>query len=594
MTIFMKKTITLFFSLFLFTSTFAVTEQEAREYYKKCIANLDPIEGVYSVEFRGNGATILNNAWVKESKTSILPDVYIVKMSDKRDGRYLVCFGNTAENDWESYVVLENIGNSNAYKFMIFDAKHNVIASCQTTLSKSGQFTAIIDNGKIAQNNSYGMGTQTTIQFNFIKSYPTHDMYVESGSASESSQGTAFALRDNYIVTNYHVYGGNKYSMVKASDNKFYRAYYVTGDESNDIAIFQIRDEDFSELKDIPYTIANEDAEIGEAVWTMGYPMTHLLGEEIKYTKGEISSLSGSSSDGENLKTNDTRYYQISTPISHGNSGGPLFDETGNIVGITSSGWSNDVASNANYAIKSQLLLSVLKSAGLNKVCPQKNVLKGQKQKEQIKLAKPYIMRIICYNSKAIENELLNAKEIVQETESSNYTSTQREANDSRTMTARAVEDTLQILSRIDKTYYLGEKKLTEQEYKDILKTDKSAWGRHNNKCIKVGIALDCIGGAFMIGGGICAGIGTAAKHNGALKIDGGDTYAAGIAVLCIGVPILVGGGIVTLIGFHLRSNAYQVYNKSAMEQNERKKNAPDRYINLQLCQDGIGIGYVF
>ncbi len=65
-------------------------------------------------------------------------------------------------------------------------------------------------------------------------------------------------------------------------------------------------------------------------------------------------------------------------------------------------------------------------------------------------------MRIICYNSKAIENELLNAKEIVQETESSNYTSTQREANDSRTMTARAVEDTLQILSRIDKTYYLG------------------------------------------------------------------------------------------------------------------------------------------
>ena len=169
MTIFMKKTITLFFSLFLFTSTFAVTEQEAREYYKKCIANLDPIEGVYSVEFRGNGATILNNAWIKEAKTSRLPDVYIVKMSDKRDGRYLVCFGNTAENDWESYVVLENIGNSNAYKFMIFDAKHNVIASCQTTLSKSGQFTAIIDNGKIAQNNSYGMGTQTTIQFNFIK-----------------------------------------------------------------------------------------------------------------------------------------------------------------------------------------------------------------------------------------------------------------------------------------------------------------------------------------------------------------------------------------------------------------------------------------
>ena len=97
-----------------------------------------------------------------------------------------------------------------------------------------------------------------------------------------------------------------------------------------------------------------------------------------------------------------------------------------------------------------------------------------------------------------------------------------------------------------------------------------------------------------MISGGICAGIGSSARRNGVTKINGEDTYYAGVAVLCAGIPILVGGGIVTLIGFHLRTNGYNVYNKSAMERNERKKNAPDRYINLQLCQDGLGIGYVF
>ncbi len=74
------------------------------------------------------------------------------------------------------------------------------------------------------------------------------------------------------------------------------------------------------------------------------------MGNEIKFTDGKISSKSGFQGD---ITT-----YQISVPIQPGNSGGPLFDEKGNLVGITSSGVNKQLADNANYAIKTSYLVS--------------------------------------------------------------------------------------------------------------------------------------------------------------------------------------------------------------------------------------------
>ena len=66
--------------------------------------------------------------------------------------------------------------------------------------------------------------------------------------------------------------------------------------------------------------------EIGDDVFTLGFPISDLLGKEVKYTDGSISSLSG-------LK-GDATFFQISVPIQPGNSGGPLVNEKGNVVGI--------------------------------------------------------------------------------------------------------------------------------------------------------------------------------------------------------------------------------------------------------------------
>ena len=77
-----------------------------------------------------------------------------------------------------------------------------------------------------------------------------------------------------------------------------------------------------------------------------------VMGKEIKITDGIISSKSGF--DG------DITTYQITAPIQGGNSGGPLFDDKGNFIGINSSGLSKDIADNVGYTIKSSYVMRLI------------------------------------------------------------------------------------------------------------------------------------------------------------------------------------------------------------------------------------------
>ena len=101
----------------------------------------------------------------------------------------------------------------------------------------------------------------------------------------------------------------------------------------------------------------------GSEVFAMGYPMADVMGSEVKFTDGKISSKSGIGGD--------VRVYQISVPIQPGNSGGPLFDMDGNVVGITSSGLNRDYfkSENVNYAIKASYLKNLMEA------CPEKIIL---------------------------------------------------------------------------------------------------------------------------------------------------------------------------------------------------------------------------
>lgn len=189
----------------------------------------------------------------------------------------------------------------------------------------------------------------------YLKMYPTYDEEANSKIIAQSSNewkpsGTGFFIDKNgLIATNNHVIEDAKEIQVNIN-NKSYLAKLVISDSQNDLAILKIIDTNFIPLTQLNYNFKSETSDVGTSVFALGFPLTSILGEEIKYTTGTISSKSG-------MKGDIVRY-QISVPIQPGNSGGPLFDNDGNLLGITSSGINRKIvyAENVNYAIKSKYL----------------------------------------------------------------------------------------------------------------------------------------------------------------------------------------------------------------------------------------------
>ena len=111
-----------------------------------------------------------------------------------------------------------------------------------------------------------------------------------------------------------------------------------------------------------------------------------IMGKEIKVTDGIISSKSRF--DG------DITTYQITAPIQGGNSGGPLFDEKGNLIGINSSGIRKDIADNVGYTIKTNYILNLLDVLPKNIELPSSTDLESLPLTEQIKVLSKYVVLI--------------------------------------------------------------------------------------------------------------------------------------------------------------------------------------------------------
>lgn len=134
-------------------------------------------------------------------------------------------------------------------------------------------------------------------------------------------------------------------------------AEMAKSDQVNDVALLKASGS-FKTLPLIPSRIVR----LGESVFTIGFPNTLVQGIEPKLTRGEISSLFGIQ--------DDPRHFQISVPVQPGNSGGPLIDVRGNVVGVVTMQLNAEKAmqitgslpQNINYATKSSYVLSLLES----------------------------------------------------------------------------------------------------------------------------------------------------------------------------------------------------------------------------------------
>jgi len=224
----------------------------------------------------------------------------------------------------------------------------------------------------------------------YLKIYPTYDEANNYTKSEWKSTGTGFFIdRRGYLVTNYHVIeNGNTFEIdvTKKGNTKEYKAEIVSVDKQNDLAILKINDNTFSPLLTLNYNFKTEIQAVGSSVFTLGYPLTQIMGNEIKFTDGKISSKSGFQGD---ITT-----YQISVPVQPGNSGGPLFDEQGNLVGIISSGVNKQLADNANYAIKTSYLKLLIDSTNDRIELPSSSQLKSKSLTEQIETLSKYVVMI--------------------------------------------------------------------------------------------------------------------------------------------------------------------------------------------------------
>ncbi len=217
----------------------------------------------------------------------------------------------------------------------------------------------------------------------YIKLYPTSS--TSKNSNGIASSGTGFALTSNgYIVTNYHVVDGATSIAVKGVNGNFsttYKAKVVVSDKNNDLAIIQIDDNTFNSISKIPYTIKSTSSDVGENVFVLGYPLRASMGDEIKLTNGIISSKTGFQGD--------ITSYQISAPVQPGNSGGPLFDKLGNLIGVINAKHSG--AENVSYAIKVSYLKNVIDLLPTTPTLSNNNTLTTLTLSDQVKLLNKFV-----------------------------------------------------------------------------------------------------------------------------------------------------------------------------------------------------------
>lgn len=170
------------------------------------------------------------------------------------------------------------------------------------------------------------------------------------------STGTAFFVSwEGHLVTNYHVVDGYDRIQVQLAGGVLHDARLVAMDADNDLALLRV------DVIARPLPLRGTQPLVkGEDVFALGYPLVAIQGQEQKATFGRVNALSGAQGD--------VRFAQMDVPIQPGNSGGPLIDRRGEVVGVVTSmlhqqkvlAAAGVIPQNVNYALKSAYVRAVL------------------------------------------------------------------------------------------------------------------------------------------------------------------------------------------------------------------------------------------
>ena len=386
----MKRVLTFMGGFLITLYGVAQTDPKSEEDFKKLILshpeNYDPIVGIFLP--KGYSLKYLNG---QLQKTQELPTP-VSKCVIVRKGSCFVALGlpiTTSTNLSTFNCTFTATSNPGTYYFG--DQKVQINSEGNIEWTNEIPIDDLAKHYKTSVSDLMKLGYKEITKNEWVKIFPTKwdidqaikefDKEKESGP----STGTGFALTNSgLIVTNYHVIEGAKSIIIKGVNKNFnisYKATIVVSDARNDLAILMIDDPRFTGFQALPYLIRNGPVDVGESIFVLGYPLTASMGEEVKLTNGIISSKTGFEGD--------ISMYQISAPVQPGNSGAPLFDSQGNIIGIVSA--KHTQAENVGYAIKANYLQNLFDIMSSPPKLPIANTISTKSLPEKVKILSNFV-----------------------------------------------------------------------------------------------------------------------------------------------------------------------------------------------------------
>ncbi|WP_316789473.1 serine protease [Pedobacter frigoris] len=216
---------------------------------------------------------------------------------------------------------------------------------------------------------------------------------INSGNAGATKNlkpanygGTGFALTSNgYILTNLHVVKDADSVYVQDSKGNEYKVRVIPIESQKDLAILKIESDSFTPLPNLPYRLKQNGVGMGDEVYTIGFPKDGAV-----YGRGYVSSKTGYNAD-------DSTQYQVGIDVNPGNSGGPLLDQYGNVIGVISAKLSQ--VDGATFAIKAKYIQEALNSIskdslGKSATFNKRNSLQRLSRNQQFEKLKDYVFMV--------------------------------------------------------------------------------------------------------------------------------------------------------------------------------------------------------
>jgi S1-C subfamily serine protease len=236
--------------------------------------------------------------------------------------------------------------------------------------------------------------------------------------AKSASSGSGFFVSKlGHIVTNQHVVRSCKGVTVGDNANSQVKAEVVETDRRNDLALLKISSTEMASadtkslirklgtalsrnlgIKVVPLSsnglLRSDDVELGESLLVAGYPYGDIFSNTIKVTKGIVSAIRGIG--------DDSGQFQLDAAVQPGNSGGPIYDENGNIVGVVVAQLNKlkmaktigSLPENVNFGIKASTVRQFLTSAGLPTKWSSRT--SSMSTRDLAKIAKNQTVMVVC------------------------------------------------------------------------------------------------------------------------------------------------------------------------------------------------------